>query len=226
MTARLVRALYKGGVTAPVSPDAWGVWRSQDRRGRVIGRLVDRDIERLQLRGHLKSVGEGDAALIWSGPPIDETGDVDGASHIAQRDPIARAASTYVEQLILKQSAPAFREALRRAVQAFRQDMQAAPVSSAALTMNWERLHMREKSTRSLQDRSFVRSPAQHRARANLGALERAMTRSDFNFLTHLLCADASKAWLARHHNLRVSLVESKALKVLRILTAEDAPTR
>lgn len=218
MTGRLIRALQNGGVAAPVRPEEWGVWRHPDRRGRIIGVLLDREIERLQLRGHLKPLGIGGAPLIWSGPAIALAADTDKLGQPVRLDPTVGVTPIYIDALILKQSAPVFRAGLRRAVQAFRQDMQAAAVSSGVVTMNWSRFHAHDKAAGTRHDHGFAYSPAQRSARSRLAAVERAMPISDFNFLTHLVCAEASKTWLAKHHDMRVGLVDARALKLLRLL--------
>ena len=223
MTARLVRALQKGGVTAKLRSDQWGVWRQRDRRGRIIGCLSDREVERLQLRECLKPFGDSADALIWSGAaPSSELHQI--ASHqFDLRQAETPIAAPYIETIILKQTAPTFRESLRQAVLKFRRDMQAISVSSACLTMNWERLHAQDKQARAYKERGFVKSRAQRTAALSLRAIEQALSPSEFNFLTHLVCADASKAWLAKHHALRVSLVEPQALSILRRLISAQA---
>ena len=79
MTPRLKRALQRGGVTARVRDDTWGVWRSRDRRGRMIGTVSGADIDLLRLRNCLKPLGDHrPPILIWSGP-IDAHESVDAA---------------------------------------------------------------------------------------------------------------------------------------------------
>lgn len=218
MTGRLLRALQKGGVTAPVRAEEWGIWRHPDRRGRIIGVLTEREIERLQLRGHLKPLGIGQATLTWSGPAIADAVHTSSEGPPIQLAPTVAASFIYIDALILKQSAPAFRAGLRRAVQAFRQDVQAAAVSSDVVTMNWSRFHAQNKASRTPDGRGFAYSPAQRSARIRLAAVERSMPISDVNFLTHLVCAEASKTWLAKRHGMRVGLVDARALKLLRML--------
>jgi len=58
MKQRLVRALQRGGVTAEIRPDIWGVWRGRDRRRRMIGELPGREIDLLKLNAHLTPVGD------------------------------------------------------------------------------------------------------------------------------------------------------------------------
>lgn len=223
MTARLMRALQKGGVTAKLRSDQWGVWRQRDRRGRVIGCLSDREVERLQLRECLKPLGGVTDALIWSGAEPSSELDPIASQQFDLRQVEASISGPYIEAIILKQSVPAFREALRQAVLKFRRDMQAISVSSASVTMNWERLHAQDKQARAYKERGFVKSRAQRTAASHLFAIEKALAPSEFNFLTHLVCADASKAWLAKHHALRVSLVEPRALSILRRLISAQA---
>ena len=223
MTARLVRALQKGGVTAKLRSDQWGVWRQRDRRGRIIGCLSDREVERLQLRECLKPFVDVGDALIWCGAAhAFEPGQ--NPSHQSEaRLSEQRVAAPYIESIILKQTAPTFRESLRQAVLKYRRDMQAISVSSASVTMNWERLHVRNKQTRAYGEQGFVKSRAQRTAALRLRVIEQALSPSEFNFLTHLVCAEASKAWLAKHHALRVSLIEPRALSILRRLISAQA---
>lgn len=226
MTIRLMRALQKGGVAAKLRSDQWGVWRQQDRRGRVIGCLSDREVERLQLRECLKPLGEAADTLVWSGSAIDPRSDRGVSNQPNLLRPQMPASAPYIESIILKQTAPAFRESLRRAVLKFRRDMHAVSVPSASVTMNWERLHVEDKQARSYKEGGFVKSRAQRLAASNMQAIERAFSPTEFNFLTHLVCAEGAKAWLAKHHSLQMSMVEPKALSVLRQLISAQGSSR
>ncbi|MEM9055542.1 MAG: hypothetical protein AAGB16_09480, partial [Pseudomonadota bacterium] len=68
MTARLIRALQRGGCTIDIGNDQWGVWRRHDRRGRMIGTLPGADIEIMRVRSELSELaGRDEPTLVWTG---------------------------------------------------------------------------------------------------------------------------------------------------------------
>jgi len=67
MTRRLVRVLQRGGVTARIRPDVWGIWRATDRRRRCVGSLLGREIELMKLNEQLKPLGAlSPAVWVWN----------------------------------------------------------------------------------------------------------------------------------------------------------------
>lgn len=53
MKARLLRALQRGGVTAPIKTNLWAVWRTPDRRRRIAGTLLGGEVDLHRVYGDL-----------------------------------------------------------------------------------------------------------------------------------------------------------------------------
>ena len=63
---RLLNALYRGGITAEMRPEVWGVWRKRDRRRCRIGTLAGAEIDLLRLHDVLVPTGsDWPWPLIW-----------------------------------------------------------------------------------------------------------------------------------------------------------------
>lgn len=216
MKSRLIRALQRGGVTAELRPDLWGVWRASDRRGRVIGTLSGADIDILRLQQNLKPLGnELPTVLIWSGAievePNAQPIDVNSLSDV---DPLN---ATLLEVILRKTMSPTIRDALRRACEWFRHDIEQAGQSGSHVTMNWDRLGA-EASSSSLRHHTPIRSQNRAAARRRLAQLADRFSEADFAILEQTVMRELSRTQLAKAHNLRPSVVERRASGILQAL--------
>ena len=67
MKRRILRALQRGGLTAKRQGDEWAVWRSYDRRRRIIGTLSGAEVDVLRLNDCLVSdPAASPKGLIWN----------------------------------------------------------------------------------------------------------------------------------------------------------------
>ncbi len=143
MSARLIRALQRGGSLARAKPEGWGVWRSRDLRGRQIGSLPDQLVANMLAEGQLKPLGgEHTECLVWAGPmasiPMMPAGGVtlthkkDGAAAAGRQSLLARLLDTC--------TCEDRRMRLARAVRLFRDDMEMAQAQGLTGGMNWQAL--------------------------------------------------------------------------------------
>jgi len=140
MNARLLRALQKGGCAAKTRPDEWAVWRTSDRRGRAIGTLETKTIDRLRLSKHLAPLGTyEDGRLVWTGAaePV-------AVCRASPKAIMAPKGGETVRRLPLLfrilegRSDPKERERLLQAARDFSEDMERAMCSGRAAGMNWQ----------------------------------------------------------------------------------------
>ena len=138
MKTRLIRALQRGGIAASTGDDRWRVWRSQDRRGRVIGTLSGAEIDILRLRNDLKPLGkEEDQLLVWAGQQAECASLAAAVPELLP--PVEAHVRSLLEMLIANCASAALRTRIRRACQAYIQDLEDADLG-ASTTMNWDGL--------------------------------------------------------------------------------------
>ncbi len=112
MKLRLVRALQRGGVTAEIRPDIWGIWRGQDRRRRVIGELAGGEIDLLKLRQRLTAAGDPYREVLkWN----------QNACQCATPEVNSRHLPPLLDRLILSCPSPARRRTFSDAARSLRQ---------------------------------------------------------------------------------------------------------
>lgn len=217
MKPRLIRALQRGGVTAEVRPDLWGVWRAPDRRGRVIGTLSGADVDVLRFRKHLKPLGtEIPMVLIWSGAvKIERAEQPIDIKVLTDANPIK---ATLLEIILRKTASPAARDAFRQACERFRYDIEHANNPSAHVTMNWERLGAEARPSPSSFQHGSVRSQSYAAARRRLAQLADRLSSVDLSILELTVIREVSRPKLAKTLGLRPAIVERRASGVLQAL--------
>jgi len=189
MTARLVRALRRGGVTTEIRPDIWGVWRARDRRFRMIGTLVGGEVELMKLSEHLKAADDR-CRMVWV-----------WNEDAKPRSPLAVdyvAAHPLLNLLILKCHSPTLRRTFSHVAKSFRGD-----VALAA----------RNKQCQCDQSVGIVAD-----ACLRLSRIRDALSKVDHAFLSALVLNETSKSDLTKAYDLRPDAIETKAMSVLRIL--------
>ena len=100
MNRRLLRALERGGVAAPIASDRWGVWRGRDRRTRMIGVLSGAEIDVLRVRDVLHPLGDTNPPLFVCTRKCSEPGRVNPDS-TALRAVLPDASGPFIEHLKL-----------------------------------------------------------------------------------------------------------------------------
>lgn len=217
MTPRLLRALQRGGVTAEIRADVWGIWRAPDRRGRVIGTVSGADIDILRLQKNLKPLGaDREAVLVWAGEtgPATEAPQMDAA---ALTD-TAHNSSPLLEAILRKTPSPDAREALRRACEQFRHDLEHASHSAGYVTMNWARLGAEARSTTPSPWGGSMRSRGHQAAQARLASLAEQVSDADLSILELTVIRELTRRALAKTLGLRPALAERRVSAVLQTL--------
>ncbi|MFN3212533.1 MAG: hypothetical protein ACE37M_05485 [Henriciella sp.] len=216
MNQRLVRALQRGGVAAKTQADAWSVWRSTDRRGRIIGSLSGADIEVLRLRNDLRPFGaESNQVLIWAGRRTDnKNAPFQATDLVAVPQPYAR---SLLEMLMTNCASQSLRERIRKACQQFTSDLEVMDRSGNAATMNWRGLAQgrRGKGQSVIPGRGNSHAQA---ARGRLAQVHSVLGDDDLSFLLKLVVREASRSTIAKAFALRPALAEQRGLSILRSL--------
>ncbi|MEM6653418.1 MAG: hypothetical protein AAF582_12520 [Pseudomonadota bacterium] len=202
---------------ARIADDAWGVWRTKDRRGRIVGTVLGADVDILRLQGCLRQFGKTEPQLlIWDGP-------IEAPQRPAERPEAARATQTnaprpLLETIILNAKTTVFRQHLRHAIEAYHADFESIGRTGGAQTMNWDALktgpQIRSHQPVDLADK-IDRATA---ARVRLKALQDALIPSDRDLLVRLVIAKQTKSQLSKRFGIRAALMEQNALRVLRQL--------
>lgn len=219
MSQRLIRALQRGGLAAEIRPDTWGVWRSRDRRSRMIGTMSGAEIDILRLQNKLKPLGKAVApSLIWSGAIAAPTG-LPGRAP-APTLPQEISTNAYLQSILLRAPSATYRERVRRACQALIQDVALAEQGGQHLTMNWGAFGGGDRTPHRAGEQSFDVVLKSRSAARRIAALAESLGDEDLKFLRKLVLQGLTRAKLARQFAMRPALVEGRALKVLRGLIA------
>jgi len=221
MKPRLVRAIQRGGVAALIRADTWGVWRTRDRRGRMIGTITGADIDIMRLRDQLKPIGgDGEKTLAWGGEEGPEPQVTARLPDPEKGDALQN--RSLLESLIVSSHDPAFRRDLRAACQNYIADVERASASSDRVTMNWNAFDAGDRV-----QSGFVRDPLQGarealKANARLTKLHAELSSDDARFLRKMVLFEATRASLAKTFAMRPALTERHGLAVLRTLVEHD----
>ena len=215
MKPRLLRALQRGGVAAPSDADTWHIWRSQDRRGRIIGSLSGAEIDILRLRNDLKPLGDGeDQVLIWTGR-IDERDS--GATAAPELALVAEQSNrSLLEMLVANCASNALRAHIRDACQFYRQDFEDVS-RGISTTMNWDGL-ARGRLAKGQRQRPGFEPRSARRAEQRLASIADKLNRADQAFLMKLVVMEASRSTIAKAFAMRPALAEQKGMSILRQL--------
>lgn len=217
MTDRLLQALQRGGVAAKLERDRWGVWRGQDRRRRQIGVLSGRDVELLRLRGLLAPLGDAQPpTLIWTGPIVTKTAPTDGMKVL--RASAVEHDRSLIEQVVANCADIPTRSTFRALVQAYRDDHEWAERRERSPGMNWVGLSLGGR----IQGGPVFNEDALPAhiidARSRLERVAKCVSQGDLRFLNALILENASKSKLASRFAIRSSLLERRAIAILRHL--------
>lgn len=215
MKTRLIRALQRGGIPASTGDDTWRVWRSQDRRGRVIGTLSGAEIDILRLRHDLKPLGkEEDQLLVWAGRQMERASLAAVAPELLP--PAEAHVRSLLEMLIANCASAALRTRIRRACQAYIQDLEGAD-HGASTTMNWDGL-ARGRLAKGQRRASGFNPPSSAAAKRRLAKVSDQLADDERAFLEKLIVREASRSSIAKAFAMRPALAEQKGMSVLRQL--------
>lgn len=218
MTQRLIQALQRGGVAAPLARDQWGVWRGTDRRRRQIGTLAGRDVELLRLQGSLAPLGDFDPPiLVWSGaiePSAPSTGGVRvlKASAVFEDRPL-------IEQVVSNCSDLTTRSSYRTFIQAYRADEACLARGEQVPGMNWTGLALGGRIQGGRPKDDYRGSADIAGAKRRFDGIARLLPEDELRFLNSLVLANLTKSKLAKQFQIRSSLLERRAIAVLRTVT-------
>jgi len=214
MKPRLIRALQRGGVAAEIRTDTWGVWRTRDRRGRVIGHLSGSDIDILRFQNRLKPVGaEDQTVLVWGGEREIPSRPVEMGASALVNAPLIDA--SVLEALFRKTPSPEMRERLRRACEAFRNDLESVSAAAGHLTMNWDRLGAEARTHRPPNMQGPIIRRESRSAQNRLNQLAHQLTEIELSILELTVLREVTRTQLARAHGLRPVLAERRAQAIL-----------
>ncbi|GAB5454346.1 MAG: hypothetical protein Hens2KO_05750 [Henriciella sp.] len=204
-------------MAAAASADTWQVFRTQDRRGRVIGTLSGAEIDILRLRSDLKPLGQDqDQLLIWAG----KRGELDSVAAAAPdltplTGPRAR---SLLEMLIANCPSPALRARIRQACQSYIQDLE--DVSRAgSTTMNWDGL-TRGRRGKGQRQRSSYEPRVSKSAETRLAKIAEDLSPEARSVLNLLVVRELPRSAIARTLAMRPALAERQGLFLLRQLVA------
>jgi len=141
VTAKLIRALQRGGCTAQTDGGDWKVWRRHDQRTRAIGVLPPADVAAMRARGDLSLSGEGEGEwLIWSGESCQPAQRLVSPAALMMQTVEYQACRSLLHRILDDCSEPAERHRLARAASDFAEDIERAQTSGRASGMNWQAL--------------------------------------------------------------------------------------
>ena len=215
MKPRLLRALQRGGVAASSGADTWYIWRSQDRRGRIIGSLSGAEVDILRLRNDLTPFGDGEyQVLIWTGNRVKRDSAASAAPSFA---PLTNHENrSLLEMLIANCASQALRTQIRDACQSYRNDLEAVSRGNST-TMNWDGL-ARGRLTKGQRKNASFDPRTDKSSESRLAKLTNVLGRDDRAFLQKLVVKEASRSSIAKDIAMRPALVEQKGMSILRNL--------
>ena len=217
MNKRFVRALERGGMASQIRVDRWGIWRGRDRRTRKIGEVSGTDIDLLRLDGSLCPLAaQGVPTLIWSGPRSDTGAARPSAESLKASDPPV--GGPLIELVIKRASDPELRALIRDTAIKYRQDVALAENCGRTPGMNWTSLALGGRIQGGPYRVRETMSDESRRARRRLAAISLALSAEDCDCLDRLLLSGQSRAAMARRFGIRPSLMEPRAVSLLRQL--------
>ncbi len=216
MKPRLVRALQRGGMAVQLDIDRWGVWRGRDRRGRMIGVVSGAEIDVLRIRESLQPCGDGHPTiLIWSGSVLDPAPVAPSAKRLDQVHPSTH--GPLIELILSRCHDLDLRRMIRETVQAYRADIQCAARAGVTRGMNWEGLALGGKIDGGFGPQMSGPSAAM-RAQSALSIIHTQLGSDAVEFLDRMILCGDSRAKMARRFGSRPSLIESRAIAIMRAL--------
>lgn len=142
MSARLIRALQKGGCAAKTPDGSFHIWRSRDLRNRPVGVMRGAEIEALRVRGALSVLDLGERkVLAWTGEAYAytaETGSADALTAIESR--VGQGAVSLLQRMLNRHEGRREKSRLAEAAFDFRADCELASRTTGIGGMNWQAL--------------------------------------------------------------------------------------
>ena len=217
MNKRFVRALERGGMAAQIRVDRWGIWRGRDRRTRKIGEVSGTEIDLLRLGGSLCPLAAQDVpTLVWSGPRSDTGALRASAESLEAIDtPVG---GPLIELVIKRVSNLELRALIRDTAIKYRQDVALVERCGWTPGMNWTALALGGRIQGGTYRVRETISDETRRARRRLDAISRALPAEERDCLDRLLLSGQSRAVMARRFGIRPSLMEPRAVSLLRQL--------
>lgn len=217
MKSRLIRALQRGGIVAEIGPDRWGVWRSKDRRGRMIGVLTGTEIDVLRVREALKSLGDGQPPILaWSGSVLETP----LATPSSARLDVERQGTDgpMIELILSRTQDVALRELIRETARWYRADTECAARAGTARGMNWDGLALGGKvdGGRGFSDEGFDRGARS--AQSVYTTLHSHLGNETMSLLDRLILSGDSRTQLTKRLGGRPALMERRCLAAIRAL--------
>jgi|GEM_PF-5306260 len=217
MNRRLLRALERGGIVAQIDANRWGVWRSKDRRSRMIGSVSDAEIDLLRLREILRPLGDDTPMmLVWSGKPAGGHRSNANAKTLNAPDPDAR--GPMIDLIITRCHDPVLRKLIRETTQLYRADTECACDAGRIAGMNWDGLALGGRIGGGQGGGRDTGSAMAAKAAARLRMIQNRLGSDEVRFLDDLMVREESRAKLARLYGVRPSLIEQRALASVRSL--------
>ena len=219
MSARLIRALERGGIASQIERDAWGIWRGRDRRCRMIGKLSGAQVDLLRMQKSLAPLGEEvPPILIWTGPQ--QSSETPASNGTALERILVDGRGSLLQHIISKCRDPALRRSYRRAAQGYLLDIEQIEQPERSPGMNWNALALGGRIDGGRFSTDLKISKEQAPARARLSKLKHRLPAEDLSLLDGMVLRDETRSALARRFATRPSIIERRALSVLRALSS------
>ena len=217
MNPRLIRALQRGGVTAEIGVERWGVWRSRDRRGRVIGVLTGAEIDVLRARESLKPLGDGQPPIfIWPASLLEPHDVSPSAGHLQ----IAKntASGPLIELILTRMQDTRLRALVRETVRRYRADAERASGIGVAHGMNWDGLALGGKIDGGRGHLDQDGSGRMWAAQTVQSTLLKHLGGETIQLLDRLILSEDSRAQMIKRLGGKPPLLEGTALAAIRAL--------
>ncbi len=222
MSARLIRALQRGGCAAEASETHWSVWRASDRRGRAIGTLSVADVELLRLNGDLSLLGgTDDGRLVWTGRVDSLAGRAISAMALIKEPEVQKHhARPLLHRILDGRASPNERRSLAQAARDFAEDVECAENSYSARGMNWNAISAGTRIDGGRQGAPNQRAGYAADAAIRMRTLTHHLPGEDLKFLWRLIIDRETRYAIAQWLAVSPSQSEVRGRRVLRDLAA------
>jgi len=201
-----------------VSADCWGVWRGQDRRGRVIGTFKGAEIEIMRMTGDLSPRGTAvDSVLFWSGTLIRPEPIIAGNECLKPSHP-TEIAQPLLHRLLFEVSCAHDRRRLSQAAIDYAEDAERSTHPGTASGMNWNQLSLGGKVQGGLQRAPAERVGFAADAAKRMQKLEKTFSLNESRLLQAMILEEKTRNAVAKLFDCRAHIAEQKAGRVLRRL--------
>ncbi len=222
MSARLIRALQRGGCVVETSDKHWSVWRASDRRGRAIGELPAADIDLLRLKGDLSLLGgTDDGRLVWTGRVESLAGRAISAMALTKEtDAQKRHVRPLLHRILDGRASPNERRSLARAARDFAEDVACSETDYSSRGMNWNAISAGTRIDGGRDGAQSQRASYAADAVIRMRKLNRHLTSEDLRFLWRLVIDRDTRYAIAQWLAVSPSQSEVRGRRVLRDLAA------